>query len=181
MKNYKKIGLTFAMLSIIVIIVGVVFAIIINHKKTLEENIVIIKKRYTDFSVDIADNYRVRSELTEKLKQFNNDNYKDEHETYTTLLTQYNENMTLLNDSVNILEDKCTIEYEDNQTNIFCDNYQQLYEVINNTYIALLTDYNNKITSYNETSETDYQQAELINKEYIDFNKDGIYDGKNIK
>jgi len=181
MKNYKKIGLSFAILSAIVIAIGVVIAIIVNNKKTIQENIVIIKETYTDFSVDIVENYQIRNEITEKLDQFNNENYSNEHETYTGLLTQYNQNITVLNDSVNILEDKCSIEYEDSQTNIFCNNYQQLYEVINNIYIELLTNYNNKITSYNETSEEDYTTVTLINKDYVDFNKDGIYDGKTVK
>lgn len=178
MKKYKKIGMTFIILSVVIIMVGIIFAILIKNKKTMEENIGIIKKTYTNFSVAVGDNYDIRAELSDKLNQFNNENYPNEHATYSDLLIKYNENMTSINISIDTLEDKCKIDYDDKQTNIFCDNYQQLYEVINNAYVENLNNYNNKITRYNETSEEDYDVFPLINKDYIDFDKNGIFSGK---
>lgn len=181
MKKYKKVGITFIILSMLIIAIGIIVAVLVNKEKTIQENIVIVKDTYTSFSIDVVENYQIRSELKEKIDQFNNETYSSEHETYISLLNQYNENMTTLKNNVSILEDKCSIEYENTQTNIFCDNYQQLYEAINNVYIGMLTDYNNKITNYNETSEEDYELFSLINKDYVDFNNDGAYDGKTVE
>ena len=178
MKKSKKIGIIFIILSLIIIAVAIIFALMINKEKTTRENIEIVKQKYTEFSVGVVENYNARSQLIEELGQYSEETLEEKHKKFTTILTSFNASMVKINTVVDTLEDKCSYKYEDSQTNIFCENYQQLYESVNNAYVGYMKDYNDKITKYNENSMNKYELFELINKDYIDFNKDGNQDGK---
>lgn len=179
MKKTTKVGIVFIVLSVFVIGIGSIFAIIINNYKTMEENKKIIRATFNDFSLKLLDNYTVRDEIGNKLLTFDNETYETDHESYVTSLTKYNQNITELNTAISIMEDKCTYDYKgDVEVKIFCNNYQQLYEIAINIYVSRLNTYNEKIKTYNETSEKDYELFTMINKEQIDYNKNGIFEDK---
>ena len=177
MKKSTKVGYIFTILSVVVIGIGIFFAVLVKNEKTILANMEIVKRTYTSFSGDIIDNYHIRTTIVEKLDNFNNEKYPEEHEEFKEYLEEYNNIMKSLNNNVSILEDKCSVKYKDNQTNIFCSYYQQLYETVNNLYVVHLTRYNDLIKGYNENSEEDYQLFEMTNKEKIDFDKNGYYEG----
>lgn len=178
MKTSTKVGIFFAIMSVVMIVAGVVFASVNKATRTVQENIVIIKQVYTAFSVGVVENHQYRSELLGKLNSFSNETYSEMHDDFVKLLTNYGEKIKVITDNVNILEDKCSISYDDNQTNIFCANYRQLYEAVNNEYIANVARYNDKIKEYNLTAEESYTSFEAIRSEYIDFDGDGVYHGR---
>ena len=180
MKKSTKVGITFTVLTVLVLGLGIVFAVLVNNEKTLLEDMSIIKRTYANFSGDVIDIYQLRKSLTEKMDIFIDENYEEEHEVYIEILTTYNQKMVSLNNNIAILEDKCSFTYEDVETNIFCSYYQQTYEAVNNIYINQYNKYNELITNYNqnEENEKDYDLVELVNKEFIDFDKNGTYDGK---
>lgn len=181
MKKNTKIGLTFAILSAFVIIIGVVFALLANKEKTIQENMVIIRAKYTEFSMNVVNHSLASESLTKEFLQSTEEEYQDKLELLTELLTTYSNTIASLNKNVADLEDKCTREYEDFQVNLYCDNYQQLYEILNNTYIDNMNNINAKVTEYNKNNSTNYPPFKLVNTEYIDFNKDGTYEGKTTK
>lgn len=181
MKKNTKVGITFTILTVLVLGIGIVFAVLINNEKTKREDIATIRRVYSSLNGDVIDIYHYRSSLDEKFASYTEETYAEEHQSYVELLTKYNEEVVSLNNNLAILEDKCSKEYDDAETNIFCSYYQQLYETTNNIYVNQLKKYNENITNYNqnEENEQDFELFELINKEIIDFDKNGVYEGQN--
>lgn len=178
MKKATKIGITFVVLSVLVIGIGIIFATIVHKHNIMEENKKTIKDTFNNFSLKLLTNYTLRDETTNKLANIKQETYKDEHEEYAELLTKYNNNMNELKTDVATFEDKCTYEYDSPEIGIYCKNYQVLYEVAVNIYVNNLTNYNNVITTYNQTAEEDYELFTLVYQEQLDYNNNGIFENK---
>ena len=177
-KNGKTLGIVLVMLAIIIIVIGVVLSIVNNNEEYLQENMQVIRDNYNSLSANVIDNIELRKDLINKLNTFNNDNYPNEHEGYTELLNKYSNNVKEITENVNNMDTRCNQEYEDATVNILCRSYAELYEEVVNIYVTTVNDYNDKITNYNLTSETDYELHTMIHEDYIDFNKDGSFQGK---
>ena len=177
-KKKKKSFKGLIVLTVIITIAGIVLAIINNKKQTILDNMAIIKQSYTNLSVYVSDDRNFRNQLTNRLTTFNNEIYSSEHESYMQLLNAYNNNLKAIEVNINQLASKCDIEYEEATINILCRSYGILYEEVVNGYVTSVTNYNNKITAYNQTSETDYELFTMTYKEYIDYDQDGNYQGK---
>lgn len=180
-KNGKRLGIALVILTIIIIVIGVVLSIINNNEEQQQENMEIIRDSYTNLSANVIDNIELRKELINKLSTFNNANYPNEHEEYIELLNKYNDNVKQITENVEEMDARCNQEYVDATINILCRSYGDLYEEVVNIYITTVKDYNNKITNYNLNSETDYDLYPMIHEDYIDFNQDGKFQGKDNK
>jgi len=177
----KQIKLLIIMLLIIlgVIMTIIAFAMstVVNKDAILEKNSEVILSNYTTLTNDSATNIELRKELAEKLANFSNETYSEEHDSYVELLNKYNENIQKMAESVDKIHPRCDKDYEEARINIICMSYNMLYEEAINLYVKNLKNYNNKITVYNQTSETDYEQFKAIHSEFVDFDKNGIYEG----
>lgn len=176
--NKKTIPLILVILALIISVIGFILSRRNNEEETLQNNEEIIKENYTLLSTNSVENIEIRKELLTKINAFNKDTYKDEHEEYLKVLTKYEENVKKIDENINNMESRCDHEYEDATINIFCRGYDALYEEIINIYVKTITEYNNKITDYNKTNQENYSLHKMLHTEYIDFNEDGIYQGK---
>ena len=61
---------------------------------------------------------------------------------------------------------------------MLCKGYDVIYEEAINSYITNINEYNDKVSKHNETATKRYDEHELVFTQYIDYDKDGQYEGK---
>ena len=167
-----------SMFTVILIVVGAILFSINRKQKMLIENVSIIKSDYAKFISNTSDSETIKTELNEKLTAFNNETYQEEHAEYQNILKKYDENIKYINKIVKDLEERCQYQYEDQMANLLCRGFDILYEESINSYITNISEYNDKITTYNETASKTYELHKLIYTNYIDYDNDGEYEGK---
>ena len=176
-KNSKKIILISSLVLIIIIIVVILVMGIINDKKESSKNMELINDNYELLGTNVNEYNQIRSELSSKLNNFIYEDYSKEHSGYVELLTRYNNNISLIDENVKVINSKCNVIYNDISVNKICDSYKILYEKLINLYVMDLNNYNNKISSYNEYKKSDIALFKMIHNDYIDYNDDGKYEG----
>jgi len=179
MSNKKILTISIlSMFTVILIIVGLILFSVNRKQKMLIENVDIIKSNYAKFSSNTSDSEKIKEELTDKLTTFSNETYEEEHQEYQRILKEYDANIKYINEIVEDLEERCQYKYDDTITNLLCRGYDILYEESINSYITNVNEYNNKLTMYNDTADKKYNLHTLIYDKYIDYDKDGEYEGK---
>ena len=179
-KKKNKSGKVLFILAIPIMIAAVILAFVNKGEKTYIENQQIIKDSYNSLTINVSENISYRSQLKNKLKEFNNETYPQEHEAYVKLLNQFNENIQAIDQNYHDIDKRCGVEYDDSTIQILCRGYTTIYEETINIYIALLSNYNEQITKYNESSESKYDTYQLLHTEYLDLNQDGEFKGQDI-
>lgn len=167
-----------SMLSVIMIIVGLIFFSINKRENTITENIAMIKSNFAIFSDKLRENNEITSSLLENVALFDKKTYEQEHENTTALLEQYDKNIKNIDFLVKDTKKRCEYKYEDITIQLFCKGYDAKYEETINGYIKNINNYNEKLTKYNETIDNPYELHKLVYDEYIDYDKDGKYEGK---
>lgn len=178
--NLGIISIVLLVFTILIFFVATILSNKNNKKEEILNNATLIKKNYTNLIDENMNNISIRKELINKLNAFNSKEYASLHEGYIETLNNYNNNVSKIKEAVDTLNEKCEYEFEEGTTNVLCRSYSGVYEEVVNIYITVLTNYNNKITSLNETSEEKYELYTTIYTEYIDVNNDGKYQGKDI-
>ena len=179
--NKIKLIIIIGVIVIVLIIIALFIVNIINDRKEATKNMKVIETSYNELSANVTEYNQIRTELSEKLNNFVYEKYPDEHENYVKILTKYNENIKKIDSNITSINSKCSVIYNDISINKICDSYKEIYEKLVNLYVSDLTNYNNKVTSYNEYKETDTSLFELIHKDYIDYNEDKKYEGKDAE
>ena len=113
------------------------------------------------------------------------DTVSDSFETFSTNVSAFEDMRDELYNSVlsNKLDKLCEdVYYPESSINNKCINYKSIYEQVVNYFVTDINIYNKNIVNYNN------YQASLgsglllksydTNKKFIDYNKDGSYDGK---
>ena len=177
MKNKKNIIILLLTLFIGVVVILVVYNTL-NSRTIKKEKQDKVTKAYSDLTEEVKEYNEIRTQYNEKISNFILDKYKEEHEEYLKLLNSYNEVITNIDKSINALSDNCNIIYKDSNTNKICSNYKQTYEKLINIYISDIKNYNNNITKYNEYKNDNIELYKAIYDEYIDYNNDNTYEGR---
>ena len=159
---------------------GLVYGSYTKNQKENEKNIAIIKSAYDSLSGDIKTYNQIRSEYNDMLSNFFLETYKDSHESYQELLTKYNEVVKSIDSSVKKMDQRCNHLYEDITINNICTNYSIIYEKLINLYVTDLNIYNSNIEAYNEYKKENIEKFAMIHSDYIDYNNDGIYEGRDM-
>ena len=179
MKKYIIIGLTIILITTIGVTVFVVDLQkdTENTKKVMQE----INDYYHKYETDI-DNYNLtRDTLTKKLSSFYNEAFKSDYQNIISIIQDYDEIMNDTVKNVEIINANCANHiFSDSKINTICKSYQESYEQMTNIFLNDIDDFNKLVESYNKDAE---EKLEKYNskyiKEYIDYNKDGKYEGKN--
>ena len=87
-KKKNKSGKILLILAVPIMIAAVILAFVNKGEKTYIEDQKIIKDSYHALSINVTNNIGYRSQLKNKLKEFNNDTYAEEHEEYIIILKQ---------------------------------------------------------------------------------------------
>lgn len=179
MSNKKVlIVTTLSTLTILMLIIGGVLFSVNKQEKRLTENVGIIKSNYAKFTTNVTDNQEIKKELSDLMGDFNNETYKEKHEDYVKILNKYDNNIKYVDSIVKDMESRCKYKYEDAVVTLLCKGYDILYEETINTYITNVNKYNDKLSKYNEATGSKYKSHKLVYEKYIDYDKDGEYEGK---
>ena len=165
-------------LGIIMTIIAAGISTIANKDTILEKNKQNVIDNFAEVTTLKADNNDIKIELTQKIETLEIESYSENHEEYISLINQYQENYKLIKKHTKEIEKSCEKEIEDSRVNVMCKSYKLLYEESTNIYIETITTYNDILKKYNETATTPYEEIELLEKEYIDYNNDNVFLGK---
>lgn len=180
-KKKKNKNIVFYIIGIIILIgIFILFISIINGKKEASKNMAVIRSSYTSLSESVNTYNEIRTELGDLLNNFMYDSFNEEQDKYKDIFIKYDEVIKKIDSNISNIDDRCNYIYSDNEVNKICNNYKGIYEKLINLYINDIDNYNNKVSSYNEYSNSDIELVSKLYDDYIDYNKDGIYEGKDI-
>jgi hypothetical protein len=111
------------------------------------------------------------------------DSLKDNAKKVNNKLSNYENLVDELEKTTVTLDNLCkNVYYPDIETNTKCNNYKSIYEQVNNYFISDIAVYNKNIDKYNDYQKSKNSDSKLekykIRRDYIDYNNDGKYDGK---
>jgi len=166
---------------IIIFIISSIIIIVSNVNKARQNtktNLNVIKSSYATLSSNIQEYNQIRERYNILSQEFILETYKNNHEEYTRVLTEYNDVIEKIDLSIISINSRCNQLYSDQEVNKICNNYRQIYEKLINLYITDLNNYNDNLTKYNEYKNDDIELFTLLHTNYIDYNSDGIYEGR---
>ena len=179
MSNKKTLIISIlAMLTIIILVIAIILFMVNKKEQTLQDNISMIKSNYANISHNMTDNDEIKKELLNQLETFNQETYPEEHGKFTSTLKKYDRNVKYVESLIKDMETRCGYKYDDITAKLLCQGYDTIYEETINSYIKIVNNYNDKLTKYNETVETPYKLHTPVYSDYIDYNKDGKFEGK---
>lgn len=186
----KKIGVLLLTLSVVMVIAGTVCSFVISLKDDKEKTqarMVVVNDSFDDFNNSVSTFELERDTLyTESLGNLYYDTLAANDENFKNKFSNYESIVDNIVDKVKIMDGLCKdVYYPDSSVNSKCSNYQLIYEQVINYFMEDVKLYNNAIKTFNE------QQATLGNnvvlneykttKKYIDYNKDGVFEGKEVE
>lgn len=192
MKKGKKIIIIILIVLVILSVLGLfVYNFYKGYKEDkikTEELINNINIHYNNFITDL-NNINDKREIvyTNIFKETYYTDMQNNIENWNNLITEYSKSVEKLDNNSEYLKNNClNIKFYHVDINPKCDLFIENYETIINYYISDIAIYNNNIDSYNTwASENQEESYKIIDKivnnsytEYIDFNNDGVFWGK---
>ena len=183
--NYRKIGYALLTLSLVLIISGGFSSFLIGLRKDKENTLNLMKV--------VDDEFEVFSANTSVFENFREDLYEDvlggiiceqlvqNNKDITNKFSNYENLVDELNKSVVKLDKLCKdVYYPNSSTNNKCSNYKDIYEQVNNYFVGDVKVYNKNVNSCNSgvTDNNMLIKEYKTKKQYVDYNNDKKYDGK---
>ena len=169
--------------SVVIIIVILVISVVViginKEKRDINNNMEQIRKSYSFLTGSINKYNDIRTEYIDKTSVLILDDFKDKHADFINILDQYNEVMKNIDSYISNINYRCMYLYNDNEINNICNSYKGIYEKVVNLYVNDLNNYNNLITKYNEYNEEKLPLYEMVHKDYIDYDNDSVFLGRN--
>ena len=173
--------------SFILIIAGGVSSFVLGLKKdqeTILNRINYVNDEFEIFSTNssVFENYR--NELYNVvLSNVYYDTMYDEDKTVKNKLSNYENLVDQLTKNTKKLNRLCEdVYYPDSKVNTKCSNYKLIYEQVINYFVSDINVYNENVKKYNEYQKNNNSDLRVdkykTTKEYIDYNNDNEYDGK---
>jgi hypothetical protein len=185
--NSKKIAYILVTFSFIFIISGGVSSFLIGLKddrvatlKRIDE----VKDEFEVFSTNTSVFESFRDELYNNV--FSNIYYETMHVNDVAVknkLSNYENLVDELTKNTNNMNKLCDdMYYPDSEINNKCNNYKSIYEQVINYFVSDIAVYNSHIDKYNQFQASINSNLKLdyykTDKDYIDYNKDKKFDGK---
>lgn len=184
-KSLKIVGIV--LLIIVILFVGACFWVngLKEDKAATKKKTDKILNSYSDFNKSVDE----FSTLRNKFYEYKEDLYIETLSTNATawndFITSYEAAIKKVDTTAKNLKENCTIEYGDVRANSRCTTFKANYEAANNYYISDAKLYNELIDEYNEYNKKNNNKYAEVNKakfvvykDYIDYDKDGEYFGK---
>lgn len=183
----RKLANVLLVLSIVLIISGGVSTFILGLKADRTETLnrmVEVNDVFEIFSTNTTAFENFRDELyTDVLSNLYYDNMYTTDGVIKVKLSNYESLVDELGKNAKTLTALCEdVYYPDGNVNNKCFNYKGIYEQVVNFFLSDIEVYNKNVKEYN-----DYQTANNLTfpvkeykskKKYIDYNEDGVFDGK---
>ena len=180
MKNKKrriKKSVIYGFIVVVLVIIVIIILGINKNKKNVQNNTDIILKNYNLLSNSAKEYNEIREKFTKDTSGIYIDDYIEEQENYEDLLHEYSSVMTDIDKYIKEIDLKCQKKYSNNASKI-CNNYKGTYEKLVNLYINDINSYNDIVNKYNEYKGTNIDLFKSIYDNYIDYNNDNVYEGR---
>ena len=186
----KKIGVLLLTISIVMIISGTVCSFVVSLKKDQEktqQRMVVVNDSFEKFNNSVSAFELERDTLyTESLGNLYYDTLATDDSILKNKLSNYESIVDTIIKRVKTMDGLCKdVYYPDSNVNSKCSNYKLIYEQVVNYFVEDVKLYNDTIKTYNEQQVAAGNTATLVEystkKEYIDYNKDGVYEGKEVE
>ena len=138
----------------------------------------VINTNYKELQDNVLEYNNIRTEYSSKIKDVYLDSFKDKIEEYNSLLDKYNKVIEKIDKNIDNINNKYNMLYNDININKVCNSYKVSYEKLINLYINDINNYNDKIKEYNEYKKDNIELNKIVHNNYIDYNKDNIYEGR---
>lgn len=185
----KNIPIYMIGMAILMIFSGCVSSFIINLKNDKEEvlrRMGSVSETFEDFSTYVSLYEDERDSLYEKvLSSFYYDTMFSQDTLVKNKLTNYENIVDDIEKEKNLLDGLCNdVYYPEYSANNKCGNYKTIYEQVVNYFVSDIKFYNKNVDNYNNyvknNNGTNLIAKYKTNKKYIDYNKDGKFDGKEV-
>lgn len=98
-------------------------------------------------------------------------------------LSNYEAIVNEIDKKTGMLDNLCNeVYYPDSRVNSKCNNYRSIYEQVVNCFVTDINQYNAKVDEYNKsiklTNGSNVISKYKTNRDFIDYNDDGRFDGK---
>lgn len=183
----RRLANVFFVLSIVFIISGGVSTFVLGLKADRTETLnrmVEVNDVFEIFSTNTTVFENFRDELyTDVFSNLYYDNMYIDDGIIKTKLSNYESLVDELDKNAKSLKALCEdVYYPDGNVNNKCFNYKSIYEQVVNYFLSDINVYNNNIKEYNEyqtaNNLTYFVKEYKTKKKYIDYNEDGVFDGK---
>ncbi len=186
----RKFGVFLLTISIVMIISGTVCAFVVSLKQDQEKTqarMLVVQDEFEAFNESVTAFELERDTLyTESLGNLYYDSLSTDDVTLKTKFSNYESIVDGIVKKVNTMDDLCTdVYYPDSTVNSKCSDYKLIYEQVINYFVEDVKLYNNTIKTFNEQQVAAGSTYALIeyktDKKYVDYNKDGVYEGKEVE
>ena len=176
----KYFLIIFVLIIFVFIVSGGVFFVkkMMSDVKVTNDNITKIGSFYRDMNSYIDDYNSNRDALGVLTKNIYIDNLDGKYNNIVLLLNREMENVSNVHDIILELDNKCNGRiYSDAYVNEVCLNYKNNYELMVNVFVLDVVNINNLVSQYNYSHDKKLDEYKS-SFDYIDFNNDGVYSGK---
>lgn len=144
-----------------------------------------ILKAYPDFNTAVDDFSNLRNQFYEYKEDLYLETLRDNAEAWNNFIKTYEDGIKKVDDTAKELKEFCNLEYGDVNVSSKCITFKANYEAANNYYISDAKLYNELVDEYDKyNSNGVYASVNKANlvvyKDYIDYDKDGEYFGKEV-
>ncbi len=185
--DYKKLGFCLLTLSFILIISGSVSSFVIGLQHDREETykrVAVVNDEFEVFSANTSVFEAARDDLyTITLSNLFYDTMYQEDSIVKDRISNYEQLVDELTKNAKALDQLCDdVYYPDSDVNSKCNNYKSIYEQVINYFVSDIHVYNNHVKQFNEYQKSLNTFVRIrqysTEKDFIDYNQDGNYDGK---
>ena len=186
----KKLGMFIFVASIVMVIAGsiCVFVISLNaDREETQKRMGVVNKEFESFNEIITTFEAERDSLyTEYFGNVFYDTLETNDPIIKTKLTNYEKVVNDITKKADAMKDLCEdVYYPDSSVNSKCSDYKLIYEQVVNYFVEDVKLYNDTIKTFNEQQAAAGSTFALMTYktefDYIDYNKDGSFDGKEVK
>lgn len=186
----RNFGVLLFVISIIMIISGCISTFIISLKKDqkmTQARMVVVKDAFDDFNSSVSLYENERDILyTESLGNLYYDTLASNDEAFKNKLSNYESIVDVIIKNVGEMDKLCKdVYYPDSDINNKCKNYKIIYEQVANYFMEDVNLYNSAVKTFNEQQVSLGTGVSLLEystkKNYVDYNGDGVYEGKEVK
>lgn len=184
----RKIAYSMMTISFVFIMAGSVYTFILGLKQDKNE----VAYRFSEVQ-NVFESFSTNTSLFESYREkifdgiLSNTYYDAFYRQDSVIknnLLNYEKIVDDIKKNVNELNSLCEdVYYNDLSVNNQCGNYKNIYEQVNNYFVSDIKLYNDNVSKYNDYQKSIYSSLIInnydTNKNYIDYNGDKKYEGKN--
>lgn len=178
----KKIAIAI----IIILLIGLgIFFYVSSFKVDQEETKELmneVNEDYDEFNKNMTAFVNKRNEFYKKKEEVFLEDIAKDTSVWTNFMAEYEKVINDVEESSKRLKKACKNNFGDITVKSKCNQFKVNYESANNYYITDVKVYNNLVKEYNEWASSNYKNLEKIElkiyKDYIDYDEDGEYFGK---